>query len=261
MEELRKMLKPSFLEELPATQDEQKVLLCAHGLNQKPSALKPLLQDIQNLGFKVYLMHLPGHAGETTFSHLRSQHYFEAHQSSYQYLKKKYGKPIYFLGYSFGGLIGVHQFDQCPFEKMVLLAPALQMRGYTSLLRFILPYVRRIRSVKMGDSDFEQRYRYHQTGVPSEVYSSFFSVYSSHRLKDEKLAKKAKALVMVHPRDELVSFGKIKRWVHSETHWKFMTLSNKEAEFRRYNHLCFDSSTLGEASYQKMFQEVKSFLI
>ena len=95
------------------------------------------------MGFKVYLQHLPGHAGEKSFSHLKAQHYFDAHKESYSYLKKKYQREVYFLGYSFGGLIGVDQFDDCPFEKMILLAPALKLHGYTLLLKPLLPFVKK----------------------------------------------------------------------------------------------------------------------
>jgi esterase/lipase len=254
------ILKPSYLEELPFRGDEEKILLCAHGLNQKPSALKVLLTDMNEMGFKTYLMHLPGHFGETDFSHLRASHYFEAHKRSYDYLKQKHNKKIYFLGYSFGGLIGVHHFDACPFEKMILIAPALKLHGYTSLIKPFLPHINRIVSIKLGHPQYEERYRYHQKGVPAEVYSSFFSVYSSNKFKDKSLAKQAEALVMVHPRDELVSFWKLRRWVNKKTNWKFTSLDNKGAEFRRYNHLCFDPTTLGPRSYQNLLSEIQKFL-
>ncbi len=252
--------KPFYLEELESTGKEDKVLLCAHGLNQKPDALKYLLNDISKLGFKTYLLHLPGHAGELDFSGLKAEDYYQAHEQSYKYIKEKHNKPIHFLGYSFGGLIGVHHFDLCPFEKMVLIAPALKLRGYTSLLKPFLPHINRIVSVRLGHPEFEAKYRYHEQGVPAEVYTSFFNIYSSHKFKDKSLAKKAPALVMVHPRDELVSYWKLRRWVKKKTQWKFMSLSNKDAEFRRYNHLCFDPITLGELSYSLLLKEIESFL-
>lgn len=252
--------KPFFLEELPSEGGESKVLLCMHGLNQKPGALKTLLMDIAKMGFKTYLLHLPGHAGESDFSDLKAQDYFEAHRRAYDYIKNKHDKPIYFLGYSFGGLIGVHHFDQCPFEKMILIAPALKLHGYTSLIKPFLPHLNRIVSVRLGHPEFEAKYRYHEKGVPAEVYTSFFSIYSSNKFKDKTLAKQAPALVMVHPRDELVSYRKLKSWVSRKTNWKFLSLNNKGAEFRRYNHLCVDPTTLGHASYDNLLQEIKSFL-
>ncbi len=252
--------KPSSLEELACRGDENKILLCAHGLNQKPSALKHLLGDITKLGFKSYLLHLPGHAGESDFSNLKARDYYKAFEESYNYLIDKHKKPLYFVGYSFGGLIGVHHFDKCPFEKMVLLAPALKLHGYTSLLKPFLPHLNRIISIRLGDPKFEAQYRYHDEGVPAEVYTSFFNIYSANKFKDKSLAKKAPALVMVHPRDELVSYWKLRRWVNKKTNWKFVRLDNKGAEFRRYNHLCFDPNTLGQTSYQHLLGEIEAFL-
>ncbi len=252
--------KPFYLEELPGPGEASKILLCAHGLNQQPGALKHLLADISNMGFRPFLLHLPGHAGESDFSHLKAQDYFAAHKTAYDFLKETYQQPIHFLGYSFGGLIGVHHFDVCPFEKMVLIAPALKLHGYTSLIKPFLPHINRLVSVKLGHPEFEKKYRYHDQGVPAEVYSSFFNIYSSNKFKDKSQAKKAQALVMVHPRDELVSHWKLRRWVNKKTNWKFLSLNNKGAEFRRYNHLCFDPTTLGHESYAVLLSEIEVFL-
>ena len=257
---MNSLKKPSYLEELPSSTDFEKILLCAHGLNQNPSALKILLEDLTKLGFKTYLLHLPGHFGEMDYSSLKAKDYYEAHKSSYDYLVQKYNQPIYFLGYSFGGLIGVHHFDHCPFEKMILLAPAIKLHGYTTLLKAVVPYLSRIKSIALGSDEVEARYRYHNNGVPAEIYSSFFTIYSQNKFKDKSLAKKSEALVMIHPRDELVSSWKLRRWVTKKTRWKFKTLDNKEAPFRRYNHLCFDPMTLGVDSYNTLLKDIKEFL-
>ena len=92
------------------------------------------------------------------------------------------------------------------------------------------------------------------------MYSSFFQIYAQHTVKPKVQLKKTKAVVMIHPRDELVSFKKIKCWVESETNWDFVSLENKKARFRRYNHLCFDEDTLGVESYKKMISKIHNFL-
>ncbi len=255
-----KLNKPSFLEELPSHTENSKVLLCAHGLNQKPEALKYLLKDLNDEGFRCFLFHLPGHFGNENYRSLSAESYLEAHKKAYDYLKKKYGDEIFFVGYSFGGLIGVHHFEECPFEKMVLIAPALKLHGYTSLIKPFLPHINRLASISLRNPEFEARYRYHEMGVPAEIYTSFFTIYSQNKFKDKSLAKNSEALVLVHPRDELVSFWKLKRWVLKKTKWKFKSLDNRKAPFRRYNHLCFDPTTLGEESYKVFLEEIVNFL-
>lgn len=257
---MNSLKKPSYLENVEPGRNAERILLCAHGLNQKPQALKRILVDIGGMGFKTYLLHMPGHSGESDFRHLTAETYIEAFQKAYDFLVQENGQEIYFLGYSFGGLIGVHHFDICPFKKMVLLAPALKLHGYTSLLKPFLPYISRVRSVGFGNPEMEARYRYHDRGVPPQVYSSFFTIYSRNKFKDKSLVKKSQALVMMHPRDELVSYWKLKRWVSKKTNWQFNTLSNKEAEFKQYNHLCFDPVTLGEQAYTKLLADIQTFM-
>lgn len=252
--------KPSFLEKLPGSSGGEKVLLCAHGLNQKPEALKPLLSDLASSGFETYLHHLPGHHNFDYHKKLTAEKYIEDHEKSYQYLKDKFKKPIYFLGYSFGGLIGVHQFKSSPFKKMILLAPALRMRPYTLLLQPLLPFLNHVVSIQMGDDEFEKKYRYHSQGVPADIYKSFFNIYHSQKLKEKNESSESEALIFIHPSDELVNYKALKKYVASQSQWQLKELDNQAARFKRYNHLCFDEDTLGASSYQNLIKEIKNFL-
>ncbi len=211
-------------------------------------------------GFSCFLMHLPGHFGEIDYKKLTYKDYLGAHSEAYKYLKQRFKADIYFVGYSFGGLIGVHQFEEFPFKKMILIAPALKMHGYTSLIKPILPFINKLSSVSLRNPEFEAKYRYHDLGVPSQVYTSFFNIYSQNKFKDKTLAKKSEAMVLIHPRDELVSYRKLKQWVLKKTNWTFKSLDNRKAPFRRYNHMCFDPTTLGEDSYQQFLQDIVNFL-
>lgn len=252
--------KPFFLEEICKTESAEKILLCTHGLNQKPQALKPLLQDLKQWGFKSYLMHLPGHDGTENYHQLTSQNYFDSYKHAYDWIYQRHQRLPYFLGYSFGGLIGVHNYDQFPFEKMILLAPALQLHTYAMLLRPALPYLNKVKSISFGSSKFEELYRYHSQGVPRQVYQSFFSIYMDNLNKDKKYLQGSQGLVLTHPYDELISFKKLNRWVSENTNWTIKSINNHGAEFKRYNHLCFDQATLGVQSYRSLLQEIEGFL-
>ncbi|MEM7647300.1 MAG: alpha/beta fold hydrolase, partial [Pseudomonadota bacterium] len=161
--------KPEHLEQLKPGNEEGRPLLCLHGLNQQPNALKYLLNDLRELGLNPYLLHLPGHRLGESCSGLKPKTYQKAHSDAYNYLTDKYGKAPYFLGYSFGGLIGIRYFEKMPFKKMVLMAPALQLRRYTFLLQPALPFISRVTSYSLGDSEYEKKYRFHRDGVPREV--------------------------------------------------------------------------------------------
>lgn len=255
------MNKPDCLEKISAMQGARP-LLCVHGLNQQPSALKPLLRDLELSGYESYLLHLPGHRdsklnNETLSSHDFSNALLEANA----YLLELYGKPPLFVGYSFGGLLGVLHADQTAFYKMILLAPALRLRFYTHLLRPILPFVKKVRSVTLADSSLEKKYRFHQNGVPREIYQSFFNLYSLFQKKEKSYLHNKEGLVFSHPNDELVSFTSLSSWVTSHTNWSRVSLDNSHAVFNSYNHLCFDKQTLGEAAYERLLADMSRFLV
>ena len=252
--------KPSYLEEISNSSGGD-ALLCTHGLNQRPEALKPLLKDLEKMGFKAYLMYLPGHDGDENPQKWTAQYYFENYEKAYKFIYDKHQSLPYFIGYSFGGLIGVHHFDQFPFKKMVLLAPDLQLRSYTLLLRYALPFLKHVRSVSLGSREYEARYRYHVNGVPREIYQSFFGIYAELMAKDKSYLKESKALVLSHSADELVSYSKLQTWVETHTDWSMERLDNRNAEFKRYCHLCFDPVTLGAVSYASLLTRIRQFFL
>lgn len=251
--------QPTYLERIN-DQERRQPLLCLHGLNQQPNALKPLSKKMEQFGYSPYLLHLPGHRFRNGDFNLDSQTFLQAYKGAYDYLCHHYNKAPVFLGYSFGGLIGVHYSDLCAYEKMILLAPALEMRTYAFMIKMGLPFLNRIYSMPIGTREQEKRYRYHQKGVPSSIYRSFFSIYSENQKKDKDYLKATKAIVFCHPYDELVSYKKLKRWVASNTSWKFETVDNRMASFSKYNHLCFDLETLGESSYQDLLSKIQNFM-
>ncbi len=256
----KKLDKPRYLEKVTESQGTRP-LLCVHGLNQQPSALKPLLRDLETFGFVAYLLHLPGHRDATlSVETLAPDDFSNALLESSVYLLEHYGSPPLFVGYSFGGLLGVLHADQIQFYKMILLAPALCLRIYTHLLRPTLPFVEKVWSVSLLDSNMEKKYRYHPNGVPRELYQSFFDLYSQLQKKDKSYLKEIDGIVFSHPNDELVSYSSISSWLRIHTNWSMIALNNSKAAFRAYNHLCFDEQTLGEAVYIKLLGDINRFL-
>jgi hypothetical protein len=52
----------------------------------------------------------------------------------------------------------------------------------------------------------------------------------------------------------------LEAWVKKHTQWSFTQLDNSKAQFTRYNHLCFDSRTLGESVYNRMLSQIQAHL-
>lgn len=255
-----KLEKPSFVEEIGFAGETDRVLFCVHGLNQRPEALKPLLKELRELGFKPYLMRMPGHDGGLDFGGLSPESFHKAYEEAYHFISQKHQTVPYFLGYSFGGLLGVCNYNKLPLKKMVLLAPAIQLHTYTFLLQPALPFLNKVSSISLGNDEYEKRYRYHEHGVPKEIYQCFFSIYKENLGNSKKSLQDSEALVLAHPYDELVSYKKLKKWVRKNTGWRTQSINNEDAEYSRYNHLCFDQTTLGKQSYSQLVLEVNEFL-
>ena len=189
------------------------------------------------------------------------QAYREAHQTVKQ-LSEKDQVPFHFFGYSFGGLIGTAMLSRCPFDKIVLLAPAIKIRIFTHALRPLLPYISRIISIPLGNSELEKHYRFHLKGTPKEVYESFFEIYQEFNQIEAKSFNQnnTKGIVFSHPKDELIAHKQLKKWVKEKTNWQFHTLSNKGAQFKRFKHLVFDPRTLGRKNYQKLLSTIHNHL-
>lgn len=253
--------KSYFLEEIPASGELKKRVLCVHGLNQNPEALKFFLKELSYHGVQVFLLHLPGHNKSFKGEEVQFSEISEAYTESYGLITREHGKIDVFIGYSFGGLIGAYHFEECPFEKSILLAPAVRLKGITHGIKLILPFFKSIYSIPFVNKEYERKYRFHQKGVPSSVYKSFFQYYECFHKKNESFFKKSKGLVFCHKGDELIDYKKLKAWTQEKEHWKFLTLSNEKAVFKKYNHLCFDPTVLGDDQFKDLVQKSLNFLI
>ena len=253
---------PFLLEEIPVSGKVHYQVLCVHGLNQNPTSLKPLLEDLAEKGIRCFLLHLPGHSPvDEKHDLVNKDMVFSIYEEAYQRVKNQYAEPLGFVGYSFGGLIGTAMLDRCRYDKVALLAPALKLRPYTHGIRPLLPYLSKIFSVPLGNAQHEKRYRFHHQGVPREVYKSFFDIYDEFHKTSLQSLEKTKGLVFSHPKDELVSYKALEKWIKANSSWSFQPLSNKEAEFGRYRHLIFDQTTLGLSNYRSLLEQMSAFFI
>ena len=264
---LKQQTDSFFLDSLPAREQVKYHLLVVHGLNQNPESFKPLLVDLSKRGITCHLLHLPGHLNDDVLNQsVTKEMILKAYIKAYQKVQSMAevdDVPFGFLGYSFGGLIGTSQLNSYHFNKVLLLAPALKLRPFTHGLRPLLPVLSRVFSVPLGNRKMEERYRFHHRGVPRAVYKTFFQIYDSFQFQRRKkeILSKVEGMVFVHPRDELVSYWRLRRWLKKHSNWQLKRLSNSKGEFNRYRHLVFDETTLGKESYQSLVDEAVQFLL
>jgi alpha-beta hydrolase superfamily lysophospholipase len=264
---LKQQADSFFLDSIHAKGKAKSHLLCIHGLNQNPESFKPLLLDLVRQGISCHLLHLPGHLNDDKLNkRVTKDMIFEAYENAYNAVRdmaEADGVPYSFLGYSFGGLIGTSRLEDYQFNKVILLAPAIKLRPFTHGLRPFLPMLSRVVSVPLGNRRMEERYRFHHRGVPRAVYKTFFEIYDQYqfRRKNKKYLKSVDGLVFVHPRDELVSYRRLRRWLRKHSNWELKQLSNRQADFGRFKHLIIDETTLGKENYKFLLTEAVNFLL
>jgi esterase/lipase len=234
-------------------------ILCIHGLNQQPMALRPLLLDLEKQDNKAYLLVLPGHEVADQRPMDRESHE-QSIINAHNYIVNKHGQTPNLLGYSYGGLLGAYFASELKFNKLVFLAPALKLRSYTLAIQPFLKILPKVPSIPLGNTQLETYYRFHTRGVPSQIYQSFFYFYTRMIEADKTYLKDYSALVYAHPKDELIDSLGLEAWVKKHTQWSFTQLDNSKAQFTRYNHLCFDSRTLGESVYNRMLSQIQAHL-
>gem|GEM_PF-5880121 len=236
-------------------------MLCVHGLNQNPKALKTLLEAYQEKGIHCHLLHLPDHYSpdETRLPHsCESSSILSAYEESFRTVRQwadEAGTSMGVLGFSYGGLIATSQLATLRPEKLILLAPALRLRFYTSGVKLLSQVFDKVKSAPIGSPEVEAHYRYYQKGVPGSVYKSFFEILENFYQETETDYSGITGGVFIQPGDELVSYKKLRAWVREHTTWPFYTLKSKNAEMSRYRHLILDPKTLGEERFRFLVKE------
>ena len=129
----------------------------------------------------------------------------EAYQA-YQIVERRsnlYGTPLFFVGFSMGGLLGVDLLSSNPnvkFDKMVLFAPAIKMHKRNSLLKILSPFPRIV-----VPSIAHKSYLTND-GTSIAAYNALFEMYAHlENNLDSKI--NIPTVVFIDEQDELISFS------------------------------------------------------
>ena len=254
--------EPAELRET-STHPARGTVILVHGLNQRPSSLDPLADEIGALGYNTYRITLHGHEihGGEAFSEvaweddlLRAYHTVERQPGS---------TPIYLLGYSLGGLLVTRVLDSHPEltpHGVILLAPALSLRllpqsGY--LLTLFPPTTLSVPNVA------PPRYR-RFANTPLFWYRNIFSLYSATRIlgNPQRLAS-VPTVIVANPRDELVSLTGLHEWLRDNqlaATWRLSTIRPAAISPTTPEHLIIDQHSLGFTEWENLLASIKQFL-
>ncbi|MEP7345981.1 MAG: alpha/beta fold hydrolase, partial [Gemmatimonadaceae bacterium] len=219
------------------------VVLVAHGLNLRAHALRDLYEPLRERGATIVVLRLRGHAGDSVgdapvleeWKTIDATVWVEDWRESARVaeeLATSRGVPLAFLGYSLGALIhiyGLATSDRAvnPFQRQVLLAPAVRVRHRTRLvllfrplgMRFIVPSLTPVEIRSHG-------------GTSVAAYRSLFGYEAAMSMIEAPTRIKIPTLVLMDPGDELVSQRRISEWIERNglrPEWRMVALTKDSA--------------------------------
>ncbi len=257
----------------PSSTSMQGVALLVHGLNLNPERLLTLGRGVQSAGYTVVLPALSGHDMSLTdkeriaaFAHVSAEQWLDEFEQAYrqaQHIAQTRNRPLVLVAYSLGALVAqvAAQQRQLLFDRQVLLAPAIQLRGHTALIRplqgwpgLVLP------SLSPG-------YYRANAGTPMAAYRSLFTLIGQLNSPPQSgsFSKVAQmpTLVLLSEDDEFVDGSGTVAWMAAMemTRWQVCTLRKSDDADTAFHHLMIDDRTLGQSAWRAVGRQVVQFLV
>ncbi len=245
--------------------------LVVHGLNVRPEMMEPVIAILNSAGIEALNVSLQGHGGNfmrrgsppadekrDRMESFKSVSYFlwlnEVHQA---YLKvmlraRKLGVPVFFVGYSLGGLLGCDLLAAKPgvhFDRMVLFAPALKLHlsiGYH--LKPLEPFPDFV-----IDSDAPEDQRAND-GTPVAAYAALLDAIGDIEAHPG-LKLNVPALVFMDKEDEFVSFEQLQEFIHDNgfDRWEIAAVAKDNAtDAAVAHHMILNERSLGADSWNEV---------
>ncbi|MDW7692538.1 alpha/beta fold hydrolase [Flammeovirgaceae bacterium SG7u.111] len=231
-------------------------IILFHGLNNPPSLMNELGEFLQKNGFNILIGSLSGHRGdsEKLKTLTKDDLVNDIDQAVGCFTKKYPGLPLIYLGFSLGGTVGLAYAQKHPtvFSKILLLAPAIEFRFFANLGRVLLPWKDTISIYSLASKRFNL-YRW----MPLNVYNAMIELRDGlYQSAYENI--EAPVLLLMHPKDEVVSFHRIRKTVREyKLPWKTIGFEHPTKSVR---HLVAIPSLMGEKNLAVFQREVLAFL-
>ena len=175
-------------------------------------------------------------------------------------LAEKHQLPLYFLGYSLGGALGLDLLHgrnkDIHYNKMILFAPAIALNPLVSCLKFV-PNQAKIHLPSLSPTP------YRANGYTS--MNAYHALFQSIEFLTQSAFRKAglACLIFVDPQDEFVSLKKITRLRHQYQlfEWHIEPIvAQPDHGSKTWHHLIIDQSSVGQATWNQIGNTMKTFL-
>lgn len=254
------------------------VALVVHGLNLKPDRMSSMISALNDAGIDVLNLSLRGHGNNflkntdlpkdearlESFQKVTYSLWLDEIYTAYQNVSQRAHKkkvPIFFVGYSLGGLMGCDLVLEKPdvfYDRMILFAPALSITVQGYLLKPLMPFPNVV-----IDSLSPTYYRSNK-GTPMAAYKALFEARNRfNNTVNHKLNKPT--LIFIDGDDEFVPFEKLKEIITQRKFdsWQIHSVrkdSGMEMDNEISHHLIIDQNSVGQGMWKIMKEAMKKHL-
>ncbi len=188
------------------------LVLLVHGLNLKASRMQALVRVLVDSGYMVGNMTLSGHRGDkleaSREAWLRD---YERASLALKTLNQEHGGlPTYAVCMSLGALTLVDFVTEHPqhhpFNKVLMLAPALSLRWYSHVFRAFCRWLPWFPIPSLSHAK-DRVYR----SLPLRFYTELYKVHDAIFRKLKARPLQLPVTILMDPRDELVSYAGVER--------------------------------------------------
>lgn len=244
----------------PNTASPSAVCMVIHGLNQKPSTMEWIINELLNQGAIVVNVELWGHGENpvpnsdsakmeerlSQFKQVTWAQWMNDTKPAVKFITETWTEnnlPKYFFGFSLGALVGSsismeYKFD---FDKYFLLAPTIKIKFWPRVFVGILsPFPNMIVRSRAPVS-----YRENQ-GTPISAYKALLKGAKKFRKEPPNLNN---CLIIVDKKDRLVSSRKLHRFAEQQSYSiSIIDKSLMSCKYCDVDHLVIDEESLGAYS-------------
>jgi alpha-beta hydrolase superfamily lysophospholipase len=253
------------------------VALVIHGLNVRPGKMEPIITQMTKAGIDCLNLSLRGHG--SNYSDLKDAESDKARMAAFksvsyplwkseaydacQLVKKKcnlYGAPMFFVGFSMGGLLAVDLFtsnSNVRFNKMVLFAPAIKMRKRNYFLKIFSAFP------KLVIPSMAHRSYLANSGTPMAAYNALFDMYQHFENSPDPRIN-VPTVVFIDKHDEIISFTGLQNMVRDQKldQWEIHPVNkDKTTNKIKMHHLIIDEASVGEKTWQKIIDITMTHLL
>jgi pimeloyl-ACP methyl ester carboxylesterase len=241
------------------------VALVIHGLNLSPARMATVISVLNQAGIDCLRLSLKGHgdnfrqrdgmdAAESRledFKRVSHALWFEETLAAYSAARQGADEkhlPLFLVGFSYGGLIGLDVLAARPdaaFDRALLFAPALSLRGWDYAVRLFAPFP------KLVLPTFAPEGYPANPGTPIAGYNALFETldhFETHIGPQINIP----SLVIIDPGDELVSFDGLKRLAEERRldQWRFLPVHRSRSLLHGIlRHIIIDETSVGREAW------------